>query len=499
MKNILVIGGSGFMGSHTADELSNRGYAVTILDIETSIWLRKDQKMVVADLGDLNAVQAAMHNIDVVYHFAGIADIGEAKLRPYETIESNVMGVATIMDAAVKAGVKRLVYASTMYVYSDFGSFYRASKQASEILIEAYAEEFGIEFTLLRYGSLYGPRAQNWNGIHKFITQIMRDGIFEYSGDGSEMREYIHVLDAARLSVDVLDSSHVNAAITITGQQLIRVDQLASMLFEISGKVPNVIFHGKHALQDHYGQTPYRYNPKSAKKLVPTEFVDLGQGLLDIFQEIGESNELDSYKFVFLDFDGVIKDSCEIKADAFEQLFSPYGEDIAKRVRIHHEANGGMSRYEKLPLYLEWVGIRPDQNTIEEFSRRFSSLAKNGVINSPWVVGMPDYLINNQRKKPFFLVTATPQEEIEEILDALNIHHCFKQVIGSPTNKTTAVSKIMRSFKIKPEDAVMVGDSTGDHQAAVENDIMFVLRETSLNQNLQKIHSGPVIKDFSNG
>ena len=75
MKNILVIGGSGFMGSHTADELSNRGYAVTILDIKTSIWLRKDQKMVVADLGDLNAVQAAMQNIDVVYHFAGIADI----------------------------------------------------------------------------------------------------------------------------------------------------------------------------------------------------------------------------------------------------------------------------------------------------------------------------------------------------------------------------------------------------------------------------------------
>ena len=96
-------------------------------------------------------------------------------------------------------------------------------------------------------------------------------------------------------------------------------------------------------------------------------------------------------------------------------------------------------------------------------------------------------------------MTATPQKEIEEILDALNIHHCFKQIIGSPTNKTKAVSKIMRSYKIKPEDAVMVGDSSGDHQAAAENDIMFVLRETSLNQNLKKIHSGAVIKDFANG
>ena len=82
------------------------------------------------------------------------------------------------------------------------------------------------------------------------------------------------------------------------------------------------------------------------------------------------SSQLESYKFVFLDFDGVIKDSVEVKADAFEQLFSSYGEDIVKRLRIHHEANGGVSRYEKLPLYLEWFGIRPDENTIEEFAMR---------------------------------------------------------------------------------------------------------------------------------
>jgi len=229
-----------------------------------------------------------MKKTDVIYHFAGIADIGDAKARPYDTIESNVMGVTKVLDEAVRSGVTRFVYASTMYVYSHFGSFYRASKQASEILIEAYATEYDLDFTMLRYGSLYGPRAQEWNGIRKFVTQVMQQGKFEYSGDGSEMREYIHVKDAARLSVDVLDDNHINSAITITGQQLFRVDQLASILFEISGKDNNVIFHGKHEQQDHYGQTPYRYNPRSAKKLVPTEFVDLGQGLLDMMEEIDQ-------------------------------------------------------------------------------------------------------------------------------------------------------------------------------------------------------------------
>lgn len=286
MMKVLVIGGSGFMGSHTADELSKRGYKVTIFDRTLSPWLRDDQNMIVGDLMDFISLKNAMKGAHYVYHFAGIADIGEAKSNPYGTIESNVMGVTKALEAAIGSGVSQFVYASTMYVYSNHGSFYRASKQAAEIVIEAYHEKFGLDFTLLRYGSLYGPRSQDWNGIRRFFTQIITEGRLDYSGDGQEMREYIHVYDAARLSVDVLDKNHVNSAITITGQQLLRVDDLISMLFEISGKTREVIYHGKSNRPDHYGNTPYRYTPKSAKKIVPLEFVDLGQGLLNLIEEI---------------------------------------------------------------------------------------------------------------------------------------------------------------------------------------------------------------------
>ena len=285
-EKVLVIGGAGFMGSHTADELSRRGYSVTVFDRVASPWLRSDQKMVVADLMDYEALLYAMKDVEYVYHYAGIADIGEAKLNPSKTIEVNIMGISRAMEIAVKVGVKRFAYASTMYVYSNHGSFYRASKQAAEILVEAYAEEFGVEFTLLRYGSLYGPRSQSWNGIRKFVTQIIKEGRFDYLGNGTEMREYIHASDAARLSVDILDPKHANQAITITGQQLIRVDQLAAIIFEIAGVKPNIKFESQITRPDHYGQTPYRYQPLSAKKLVPTEFVDLGQGILNIIDEI---------------------------------------------------------------------------------------------------------------------------------------------------------------------------------------------------------------------
>lgn len=291
----LVIGGSGFMGSHTADELSRRGYAVTIFDRMPSPWLAQDQTMIVGDYMDREALAAAMRDASVLYHFAGIADIGQSREQPYETIEANVMGLTKVLEEAVRSGVRRFVYASTMYVYSNHGSFYRASKQAAEIIIEAYAERFGLEFTLLRYGSLYGPRAQNWNGIRRFASQIVREGKVDYSGDGSEMREYIHVHDAARLSVDVLEAGFANRAITITGQQLIRVDDLISVLFEIAGQKRDVRYHGDQSAPNHYGHTPYRYTPKPAKKLVPQEFVDLGQGLLDIVEELHREENPDAH------------------------------------------------------------------------------------------------------------------------------------------------------------------------------------------------------------
>lgn len=285
MKKALVIGGSGFMGSHTADELTRKGYQVTIFDKKMSPWLLNNQKIILGDLMNIDELKVASKGMDYVYHFAGVADIGEAKIFPRKTINMNVIGVTNSLEASIENKVKRFIFASTMYVYSNQGSFYRASKQAAETLIEAYGEQSGIEYTLLRFGSLYGPRSQEWNGIRSFVNQIIKKGKLNYTGTGYEMREYIHVYDAARLSVEILIKKHINSAVTITGQQLIKVDDLFSILFEIIGKDKLVKYLNKSTLSDHYGNTPYRYSPKIAKKIVPQEFVDLGQGLLDLVEE----------------------------------------------------------------------------------------------------------------------------------------------------------------------------------------------------------------------
>ena len=286
LNNILVIGGSGFIGSHTADTLSQIGKKVTILDKINSSWLRDDQKMIVGDTMNVDVLKSSMKGIDCIYYFAGIADIKEAKTDPYKTIETNIMGLAKVLEAAVKKKKKKFIYASTMYVYSSHGSFYRATKQAAEIIIETYQENYGIDYVFLRYGSLYGPRSQNWNGIRGFIQQVIENGFVEYSGNGSEVREYIHVLDAANLSTKILDENYKNKAVTITGQQSIKVSDIFAIIFEIAGKEVNVKYLNDNKKTSHYGNTPYRYTPKTSMKVIPTEFVDLGQGLLNIFEEI---------------------------------------------------------------------------------------------------------------------------------------------------------------------------------------------------------------------
>jgi len=201
-------------------------------------------------------------------------------------------------------------------------------------------------------------------------------------------------------------------------------------------------------------------------------------------------------KVIFWDFDGVIKDSVAVKSDAFEQLFLPFGKEVAIRVRNHHEANGGMSRYDKLPIYLEWADQVVSTDSINEYAKKFSQLVKNKVINSEWVAGVLDYLNENSIHQRFFLVTATPQQEIEEILSALNIAHFFKDIIGSPIDKGEAIKQLLYRYEITPEQSIMIGDAVTDYNAATKNGVLFILRKTAINRSLQQQLSCQMIENF---
>lgn len=128
---VIVFGGSGFLGSHVADALSDAGYRVRIFDREHSPYVRPDQEMIVGDIMNLDKVISASSGCKYVYNFAGIADINDAKNRPVDTARINVLGNVHVLEGARINQAERFVFASSLYVYSESGSFYRASRQRS--------------------------------------------------------------------------------------------------------------------------------------------------------------------------------------------------------------------------------------------------------------------------------------------------------------------------------------------------------------------------------
>ena len=290
IKKAVVVGGSGFIGSHVADHLSDAGYQVTIYDLTLSPWLRKDQQMVIGDVLEAEKLNDTITGSEVVYNFAALADLNQALEQPLKTVNINILGNLNVLEACHAHGVKRFIYASTVYVHSREGGFYRCSKQASEAYVEEYQKIYGLDYTILRYGSLYGPRADETNGLYRIVKSALDHGTVSYEGDVDAMREYIHVEDAARASIDALNVEFVNESVVLTGQEPMRVIDMLKMLAEILGLSADSVEFIEDQYAGHYVRTPYAYQPRLGRKYIPPIHVDLGQGLLQLINELSRDS-----------------------------------------------------------------------------------------------------------------------------------------------------------------------------------------------------------------
>ena len=289
-KQAIVFGGSGFLGSHVADSLSAGGYKVTVFDQKKSPYLRSDQTMIVGDILDVSQVREAMNGQDIVYHFAGLADLDRATDKALEAVSQNIVGTIHLLDAAVEFKIERFVFASTIYVYSVLGGFYRCSKQACELYIEEYQKLYDLDFTILRYGSLYGPRAGASNSIRRYLQEGLQNQRIAYPGTGDEVREYIYVKDAAKLSFDILAEEYINQHIIITGHHPMKAGEMLAMVQEILNQKVSIDF-AHNTNNSHYNITPYSFIPKIGSKLVSNLHMDMGQGFLECLQEIYQDAE----------------------------------------------------------------------------------------------------------------------------------------------------------------------------------------------------------------
>jgi UDP-glucose 4-epimerase len=295
---VIVFGGSGFVGSHVADALSAAGHQVTLFDIQPSRYLHQGQRFIQGDIMDKDAVRHAVASQEIVYNFAGLADIDDAFARPLDTVRLNVEGCVNQLEAAREAGIRRFVFASSIYVYSESGGFYRCSKQACELYVEEYQRRFGLDYTILRFGTIYGRRADERNTVHRCLRQALLERRIVVTGLPEAIREYIHVEDAARASEQILGNEFRNQNVILTGQHTMRFRDLLQMIREIVGADVQIEINPPGKVHDaigHYSFTPYTFHPKIAKKLVNNYYLDMGQGLLDCLEEINQPNDaLDS-------------------------------------------------------------------------------------------------------------------------------------------------------------------------------------------------------------
>lgn len=282
MKRALITGAAGFLGSHVADELTLRGYDVILFDIKDSPYKQSNQKMVTGNIADFELLKSATENIDCVFHFAGMAGIEECVTNPQGTVQNNILGTVNLLEACRLNKVQRFIFASSVYVFSDQGGFYRSSKRACESYIDDYQKIYGLDYAILRYGSLYGERCSDGNRLQKILEAFVENGECSLSGKDSDIREYIHVRDAARLTADSLDDKFKNARLTITGLEKYKMADLINIIKSITGKEIKIIFDNVEKYQ--YATTPHSYSMEESLKIIANPYIDIGQGITKLLE-----------------------------------------------------------------------------------------------------------------------------------------------------------------------------------------------------------------------
>lgn len=282
---VIVFGGNGFLGKYIVKELISRNFKVTVFDkYPLNKKYKKNFRFIKGDIENKNKVIRAIKGQDVVYHLAGISDIGDAMISPIKTSKINILGTLNILEGCVKFRVKRFIFASTIYVLSKQGGFYKASKQSSELFIEEYNKMHNLNFTILRFGSIYGRGADPRNGISKIINFALKKKNIIYGGTKLAIRKFIHVKDAAIASVKILEKRFLNKNVLITGNKNIKIVFLIKLIKKILKNDKKVYFKRK-PLMGHYDKSPFTYKPKITKTLNIKPTQSLKEGIIDLIRD----------------------------------------------------------------------------------------------------------------------------------------------------------------------------------------------------------------------
>ena len=277
-KTFLVTGASGFLGSHLADHLTSKNFKVRLFDKKKSKHQNRNQKMIIGSTSIYKDLDKALKKVDIVFHFAASADLNSSNKTPFQTIENNILGTANVLKACLKNKVKKIVFASSIYARSEQGGIYSTSKLSSEMIIEKICRKSNLKFVILRFGTVYGERANSFNTVQNFIRSANKNKKIFRETIGNELRSYIHVKDVAKITYKSLEKKYENNYFNIFGKKNILVKNL---LNRIKKYVPGLKI--KYAKKDtkmyNYKKNPFTYKLRAGKNLRLKKYISIDEGL----------------------------------------------------------------------------------------------------------------------------------------------------------------------------------------------------------------------------
>jgi UDP-glucose 4-epimerase len=261
---VLITGGSGFIGSSIAKELASNGTEVVVLDNLSSGYRgningQPGVVLLEADVRDPAAVNAAAAGVDVIFHLA--ASVGNKRSidEPVNDAEINVIGTLRVLEAARKAGVRKVVMSSSAGIFGELKTLpiredhpaepdspYGASKLCAEKLGLVYAKLYGMEVVCLRYFNVYGPSQRfdaYGNVIPIFVFQMLRGEPVTIFGDGEQTRDFVNVRDVVQANIKAAMAHCVSGAFNIGSGTRISINDLVERVKAASGLNP-VVRHG---------------------------------------------------------------------------------------------------------------------------------------------------------------------------------------------------------------------------------------------------------------
>ena len=288
----IVTGGSGFIGSHVVDKLIDNGHEVIVMDHRVKPH-RSDVEFKDVDIIDFSSVLDATKDCDYIFHLAAMSNVNHVYEKPVYSVELNVMGTVNILEAARQNSCKRVIFASTVWVYSGCngtyvnesspffmpgaGHIYSSSKIACEFLICDYQKLYGLPYTILRYGIPYGPRMRMELVIPIFLKKALEGEPLTITGDGSQYRNFIYVDDLADAHVLALSDKAENEILNLEGMRRISIKEIVETIDTL---------YDKNVTIEYMDARPGDYEGKEAsndkiKRLLDWEpSIDFKEGML---------------------------------------------------------------------------------------------------------------------------------------------------------------------------------------------------------------------------